>query len=196
MAVNDIWRVSIIGSHAGADQGIITLHFKMLSGVGTFAGIAGALEAGFVRTVCAQQHTGFRIDMLRGLTVNTTPPVSDEYVANLPVSGSVSGDPLPYQSAMVVTLKTGYAGRSYRGRNYLPGQGEAYFTNGTFASNIVNSIQGAYNTLISTYGAGGSDSNYQLGIWSDKLSVFTPVTQAIVRSNPATQRRRRMAVGT
>lgn len=196
MPVNDVWRVSIIGSHAGADQGIITMHFKMLSGIGTFQGLAALLRPGFVASLANQVHNGFRFDMLRGLTVNTTPPVSDEYTAGLPITGSLSGDPLPYQAAMVVTLKTGYAGRSYRGRNYIPGQGEAYFTAGIFASNVVAAVQGYYDTLIATFGQGGSDSNYQLGIWSDKLSLFTPVTQAIVRSNPATQRRRRMAVGT
>lgn len=52
----------------------------------------------------------------------TAPSIFVPYAGAHPV-GTVTGDPVPTGSAMVVTKRTDLRGRSYRGRNYFPGLG-------------------------------------------------------------------------
>lgn len=44
------------------------------------------------------------------------------------VAGAAAGDLLPPQTALCITLRTAFAGRSFRGRSYLPGYTEASST--------------------------------------------------------------------
>jgi len=119
------------------------------------------------------------------------------------VVGTAVGDALPKQTAFCVTIRTALAGRSYRGRIYLPGfaetanmaDGTASLSVGTAAASFVNSI-----------GAALASSGYTLGVGSrfraaqpslvppilERAAFFTPYTTAVARDNVwDTQRRRR-----
>lgn len=57
---------------------------------------------------------------------NPLSPTETQYSADLPISGVVTTeDPLPPQSSLLISLRTGNIGRSYRGRMYLPPVAEA-----------------------------------------------------------------------
>lgn len=195
MAVNDVWRLSLVGSHAGTDLGICTMHIRMKTGVGTFAGAAAYLKTNLLDLVKGQQTGTFRWDSINGLLVNTTPKQSASYATGFPIAVTGAGDPLPHQSALVVTVKTAYAGRSYRGRNYWPAFSENATTSGTFTVATVNAMQQYYDDLVAALGSGGSNADYEWVVWSEKLSTGTAVTEAIVRNNPGVIRRRRIGVG-
>lgn len=195
MATNDVWRYSFIGSHSGTEIGIITMHIKFLTNTATFAGGAAYLKTNLLDLLKTKQNNTFRWDKIAGITVNTTPKVSMEYTTGFPVACTYAGEELAHQVALVVTFKTAYAGRSYRGRNYIPGMSEGYLGLAQFAGDIITGYQTYYDDLVAALGAGGSNADYQWVVWSEKLNVATPVTQAIVRTNPGVIRRRRIGVG-
>lgn len=195
MATNDVWRLSCLGSHAGTEIAVVTLHIKFLTGVATFNGAAAYIKTNLLSLLATQQANTFRWDKIVGLTRNTIPKVSGEYVTGFPIAGGAAVDENPHQVAMVVTHKTQYAGRSYRGRHYLPATSDQATTNGIYIGTYVSAIQQYYDDLVAALGLGGSNADYQWVVWSDKLDVATPVSQAIVRNNPGVIRRRRIGVG-
>jgi hypothetical protein len=87
---------------------------------------------------------------LRDIATANLPEFLDNGAA---VPGTATGDPLPPQIAQCVTLRTASAGKSFRGRIYLPGYTEAASdTSGqvsvaarTAAAAFVNAINSALN---------------------------------------------------
>jgi hypothetical protein len=141
--------------------------------------------------------------------VTTSSPFAvlrDLRTANLPlVSGSTSGlagtgtgDPLPLRLACCMTFRTNKAGKSFRGRAYLPGFGEA-------ANSPTGQIQSATKTALDSYATGFiaavNQQGLQLSILKRPLfdangaittpGVLTHVTQAIVRNTLWDSQRRR-----
>ena len=114
-----------------------------------------------------------------------------------PVAGTVSGEALPLQDAAVITWRTGLAGRSRRGRTYLPPTGESNQNGGV--------LIGSYLALMDTFAnvakvLNESELNlqvakWQMGVWSATYQYFHPVTTHIARQTICTQRRRRAGVG-
>lgn len=206
MATGDIWKVALIGSYDG-NLVVVTSHWKAKSGSATGDGAAQVFQniiTNHMSSVCNDLSWTKRTSS--SLTV---PPSVTETGITVTGSGGANAG-LPNQAAMVWSLKTGFAGRSYRGRLYFPGFVESTTTNGSFNSAIVTSTQSSLNTTIGTYGAAGTDPDYQWGVYSLKLgatrdggghitaydlSKFYPFTAAIVRAAVGTQRRRRVGVG-
>lgn len=195
MATNDIWRLSLIGSHSGTEVAIITMHIKMKTGSGTFAGACAYLKTNLIDLVKTKQANTFRWDEIRGLTVNLTPPVADLYNTGFPITGQSATEEPPHQVAAVVSVKTAYAGRSYRGRNYLPALPETCWVAGLLESTTGNALQTYYDDLVAAIGASGSNADYMWVVWSEKLQQANGVTDTIVRDVPGVVRRRRVGVG-
>lgn len=195
MATNDVWRLSCVGSHAGTEIAVITLHIKMLSANGTFDGAAAYIKTNLLSLVKTYQSDTFRWDKIVGLTANTTPKVSGEYTTGFPVAGSAINEEPAHQVAVVVAEKTQYAGRSYRGRHFLPAMSESAWTAGLLDTTVKNALQTYYDDLVAALGLGGSNADYQWVVWSEKLNVATPVSLAVVRNIPGVIRRRRVGVG-
>lgn len=133
--------------------------------------------------------------------------------------GLLSGDGLPPQSAMVMTLTTGLAGRRKRGRLYGFGQGETNQIDGAWSTTYLSTMTTAANTFFNLYKhPGGTDPNFTIGVWSERMAsgcvpatppqkghvprdtpqpamAFTPVTGFIIRPVVFSQRRRTRGVG-
>jgi hypothetical protein len=195
MATGDVWRLSLIGSHSGTELAVITMHIKMKTGTGTFAGAALYLKTNLLDLLKTQQANSFRWDEIRGLTVNTTPPLADLYNTGFPLAGTIAVEETAHQTAIVVSTKTLYAGRSYRGRNYLPAIPESGFTGGLVTSSVGNALQTYYDDLVAALGNSGSNADYMWVVWSEKLQASNGVTDTIVRDVPGVIRRRRVGVG-
>lgn len=195
MATDDIWRLSLIGSHLGTELAVMTMHIRMKTGSGTFAGACAYLKTNLIDLLKTQQSNTFRWDEIRGLTVNLTPPRADLYNTGFPAAGVSSTEEPPHQVAAVVSVKTAYAGRSYRGRNYIPALHEGCWTAGLLTSATGNAIQTYYDDLVAALGASGSNADYQWVVWSEKLQQGNPVVDTIVRDVPGVIRRRRVGVG-
>ncbi len=79
MAVGHVWRMSLIGSHSGTELAVMTMHIYFKTANSTFAGAALYLKTNLLDLLKTKQATSFRWDEIRGLTVNTSPPLADLY---------------------------------------------------------------------------------------------------------------------
>ena len=131
--------------------------------------------------------------------------------------GNVSGDALPPQSALVITLGSGLIGRRHRGRIYVPSFSEVDQNAGGWLPAMLTTLTGTFTTFFNKYKASGTDPKIQLGVWSERTAfgcewtgkppvhtqidppspdtAFTPVTGFTIRSTVYTQRRRAIGVG-
>lgn len=122
-------RVNLIWSMGGTEFAVNALHYQVGPGVAITQAAADDLAAdvladfagaGSWHTIVSNQVDLERIT-LRDLRTLNLP----EYSSAVNQAGSVAGDPLPPQTALCVTLRTAFAGRSFRGRIYLPGAAES-----------------------------------------------------------------------
>lgn len=195
MATGDVWRLSLIGSHSGTELAVMTMHIAMKTGSGTFAGACLYLKTNLLDLLKTKQANTFRWDEIRGLTVNLNPPLADLYNTAFPLTGTAAGEEPPHQVAAVVSTKTHFAGRSYRGRNYIPALPETAWVAGLLDSTTGNALQTYYDDLVAALGLGGSNADYQWVVWSQKLQGANAITDTIVRDVPGVIRRRRVGVG-
>lgn len=109
--------------------------------------------------------------------------------ASLGNAHGISGSPLPNQVAVVVTTKTLKAGRSYRGRFYLPAPAVSVCNNhGQISDDLLQIIGNAARNWI--VGFQGLDLGQNAGVWSSKLKTLTLIDRITVDSRFDTQRRR------
>lgn len=128
-------------------------------------------------TVVAQSATAYSM-------ASTTAPVA-VYSPTTPVVGDVTGDPLPLQSAAVLTLRTNARGRSGRGRMYISGWGEL----SSAASSLTPAASAALITAASAFRAALLASSVTLVVYSTQsegdfrtTGVAFPVTSIVLRS--------------
>jgi len=115
---------------------------------------------------------------------------SATHVEPATVTGAFSGTLVPDQVAMVVTFRTALAGRSHRGRAYIPGLPTAALDSSGYLWSVTNtdgmtSDFGDWQSAMAT-----STSSMTHGVLSRSLGVITPVTSYQARRQIATQRRR------
>lgn len=67
-------------------------------------------------------------------------------------SGTTAGEGLPNNCTLCVSFRTGLAGRTRRGRNYMVGMGEAHQSNSYALNSYALAVQTAYEELL-TFGA-------------------------------------------
>lgn len=111
--------------------------------------------------------------------------------ANLTFAGlGTAIHPLP--TSMVASLKTGRAGRRYRGRNYWPAIGLTVDASGKFTSTDTTAVpqrfKDLYNAIEEMWPATGA---LRLVVASKAANEVTPVTSISIGNVPDTQRRRR-----
>lgn len=117
------------------------------------------------------------------------------YTTGLPNSGTLSGDSLPGNCALVISLRTALRGRSYRGRIYHCGLGESQTLLNQVQVPARDSIRTAWDQLLTFVQAGQPD--YRLGVLSyytngtlRSQGLFTPVVSTSADTRIDTQRRR------
>lgn len=92
-------------------------------------------------------------------------PVS-EFFPVTPIPGTVASPGLPGNVAWTIQFKTGFAGRSFRGRNYISGIAETGASGNQIALSIAADIVAAYVVL-------NSDLNTVLAVQHVVVSRFT-----------------------
>lgn len=195
MATGEVYRASVQGSHSGTEIAIVTWHFRMLSEADPTNTIGAYLKTYWCDLIKTKQDSSFRWDQINFLLVNASPPKASVYTTGFPITTSGGGNQFSRQTAMVVKHATQYAGRSYRGRHYIPGMYDSGWANAMFGATLVSAVQTYYDDIVAAVGAGGANTDIQWVVWSQKLLVYTPVTDAVVRNNPGVIRRRRIGTG-
>lgn len=136
--------------------------------------------------------------VLQSVTLTDISIADGRQVTNLlaaPIPGGQGGDAVPNNVAGMITLRTGFTGRSKRGRLFIPGLAESNVSNNTPAptvmADIVTALElvnagidailpGAYLSIVSFFNAGVARPN----------GMTFPITSFEARTKLGTQRRR------
>jgi len=159
----------------------VTLGFKLNSGAATAvdgAALGAILTSWWSSDLSANLTATVTLDEV---TVNDLTS-SSGWQANVisGVSGSVSGTQVPNNVAIVVTLQTASRGRSFRGRNYLPGGSRNNQLNSTeWNSSIITAMDTSYNNMAGLIIAGGW-TNVVLSRQHNGVVLSTGVATTIV----------------
>lgn len=109
--------------------------------------------------------------------------------------GGQTGDPLPNNCALVVTLRTARVGRSYRGRVYLAGLSETLTIGNNVTQAMATNVQNAFNQLavgLEALGAGLAVLSRRNQGQPRAAGVLTLVTAVEVRNTRVDSQRRRL----
>lgn len=196
MAIGDWFRLIVKFNDTGDLNTVInTLAFRQETGlvldtegedlVGAYRDI---IEPAYLPLVSSQLY--LRKYTVRGIT----DPLYIYESADLSEQGTAGGEGLPPQCSCVVTLRTGVAGRRNRGRSYLAPTGEGATAGGVFTAGYIDAVNPMFADML-PLGGGLEFAEWQLGVWSEVAAAGRPVLTVTPQPVVATQRRRRLGVG-
>lgn len=117
------------------------------------------------------------------------------YVTGLPLAGQASTDAMPNSIALCVSFRTAKRGRSYRGRNYVPGIPKSVVVESAVTSEYQSAIQNAYQGLLAFSLTANATwvvaSRYTNGAWRT-TGETTPVRSVVVIDPTVDSQRRRL----
>lgn len=191
MALGDCYRVSIVGTINNVVI-VNTFHVVQESGlIGTVEGDIASVWGSSPRTnYLTLKPTTYTLQKMSVIKVSGGAPEGGDVA--LTGAGTRSGDVLPYQTAAVITLKTGIPGRRYRGRMYIGPLTEGDQNNGILNTTALTNLNSYMGALMSSFGSG---DQFRLAVWSKKNLSYNFVTSYISRDIMGTIRRRRPGVG-
>lgn len=207
VAAGDIVRLSVRGTFQGSAV-MYGHHFRAKSIPGSFVGLATAYQATVIPLLVAA--TSAEVTWV-DLTVAAMRPDGDETLRHpLPAAtiGTQTGDALPGQNSMLVSVHTGVRGRRRRGRFFVPGVSETSQIGGRIIAPQLTALN-ALAEGIETAFTGSGNVNWELCVYSPVSpppppvkvpkvktdTITTPATNLIADSVIVTQRRRRLGVG-
>lgn len=195
LANNDIWKVSLystLGSQLAVQRCFFTI--TELAGNPDDGTLGNSAETALGAKLkdCMVADASFRgIGVQR---VWPSPKTRERYFINLQGAGNVVTPPLPKQVSGLITLRTDFAGRRYRGRTYVPFPGEidSDGVEGRPTANYVArlDILGNFWSSVLAIANGGDTASGVPVLWHEGLVVGTPITADNGRPYWATQRRR------
>jgi hypothetical protein len=194
VVAGDVLRMGIFNWAAG-QLGLMTFHYVVTSTAGTsvtLGDIAANLDSIVQPVMTPMMSTQAQYLGIKLGTENVSPVPAPQIIENA-TAGSSAGDLLPTQVAGVITWKTDYIGRAFRGRNYFPFPSEIQNqqndlpTNGyiTLMSNFAVAVAA---TIVTTSGA--NSATIDPVIWHRNLTSWTAITQWRLNQRWGTQRRR------
>lgn len=182
----DIWNISfwfrpsVAGAHVPSTNADAATALAQLTSGTAFTTARGAIMG------CMRSG-----ELLTGYTLycypNGGPTATAIAASTVNVGGLGSGNPLPVQIARAVTTLTGQAGRSFRGRFYIPATG-LQITAGDlqFTDNGATLLSGVAGWLVDQR----TSNSWNACVVSTVRSTSTPITQLRTDSRPDVQRRR------
>ena len=206
MAPNNTQRLSVGGDTYGGEVWECTLWFKP-----TVIGDTVPDNNGDAATTLDNMTTGTEWDTLAGALVRFLPtsgginkaklycyPGGGSAAAaiaekTLTVAGTGTGGTTPLQTSLVATLLTGQAGRSYRGRIYVPAPNISISSDHQVSLSDITAVANGVAQYLSwtKLAAILPSGNGLLGVVaSEKRLAATSITQVRVDSKPDVQRRR------
>lgn len=191
-----------------SNEAINVLYFKQLSAGGDMGGLSDA-----IKTTLYDQIKGSNPATWALSDITITEQVvggGAQLITTYNVAGTNGVPSSAITTCGVVSLRTALAGRSHRGRQYVPITGGASVAQGSLIPAVVTVLQNAYDAFRLIYGVGGTDTDYTWGVWSRLLgdvvvgghitgynvaAGFFPINAVHVDSIARVQRRRELGVG-
>jgi len=208
VATGEVWRAA---THSLIDDNeqVNTFHFKMKSSADPVSTIGDYLTTEFVTLYAPLAASPISWDMvqIRRLSV---PAIGGDYTTGYPINGSGPSGMKDLRTAALISLRTGFLGRSYRGRLYLPAPDDSKLDLGVLTTTMVSDLETIFDDILAGVGEGGSSADLEWGVWSAKLgdivtgghitgydwsAGFFPINAYMVRNQMATQRRRGLGIG-
>lgn len=191
-------EMRLVYTNGGADYAVNVLHYDAPTSFGVDAGsvatIAAAVAVAWDTGAISQRDlTADNVSLSRvGLRDLRSPnlPLLESAVN---VAGLAANDPMPQQTACCVTLRTALAGRSYRGRVYLPGYAEGQ--NDSNGNPVANVRTAAVNFMTDMMSLSQGANTLLLGVASKTLLETNIVTSVEVRDLVWDTQRRRLHGG-
>jgi len=193
LAPNDLVEV-VLYTRAQGQNGLMVMHYKVRSIIDDpdIRDVPDFMDGYYHAEVKALLNVNAQYV---GATAQVLDPVkSDKQAATGNTGdGTVAGDLLSSQTAGVITLRTGFAGRSQRGRKYVPFPGEADNTAlGVPSVGYRTRMEALAIKIIAPVTVAGANGDALLDpvIYSREYDVKTLITEYIIRQFWGTQRRR------
>lgn len=204
LVVPNTVQVRLIWSSGGTEFAVNVLHFRNSLGVAVDQALCNGIATDVASAFDTALGTGTEINATTGITRVT---IRDLNTANQPeftatVAGALgtgTAELLPKTSSVVVTLRTALAGRSFRGRVYVPGWTEAANAAGGV---ITAPAQASADGIVRNTRANLAVRGLLLGVVSTRankaprpVNIITDVTVLAVRDNQWDSQRRRNIPG-
>lgn len=187
--ISGVWRCTL---NWAASSGIEYMHnvIHLSNGTGTAADVYTDLDSHVTAAMWNTAPSGFAVQSVDVLALDGT-AATVSFATGRPAkwTGSGSGQWIP-AAAEIVTLYTGFRGRSMRGRVYLP-MSEGVQDSGSIDPTISAAAQTAWENFRAAMNADTSD----LVVASYVNSTANVCSSVLVRSLMGTQRRRQQALG-
>lgn len=116
-----------------------------------------------------------------------------EYTTGLPLAGTSGNDAAPNNVAVVATYRTGFTGRSFRGRTYFAGIDETLIVNNTPAGGVITNILSSIDDMVTAANADGFNfvvASYRTGGAPRVAALGTFITDVTMDTRSDSQRRR------
>lgn len=195
MALNDVYELAIVNNFNGLTEMIVTQHYRVTpisltdSAEDLVAGWQATVRESYLNLLSARME----ISLIRCKKVLPTGPeqveTGDGSNGTLPES---TGDISSFILAPIISWRTGFAGRSNRGRTYLVCPTENYIVDGKVNvgyQGFMEAFAQAGQVIETTLGV------YQRTVWSPTLQTDRLVTSWINRENLGRQSRRAIGRG-
>lgn len=196
LVISNALLVRLIWNRAGVGFAINVLGATGVNAAGVNQALANTLGAaikGHASTTALMSVIHPTVTLanvgVRSVSSESQPEFLD---AGAAVTGTGTGNMLPPQVAIAVTLRTALAGKEYRGRVYLPGfsaaasdaNGQAVAGATSAAVNFITGVQAALTSSALTH-----------AVLSRKLNQANPVTLVLSRNSIFETQRRRAIPG-
>ena len=192
MAINDTYFFTAIGTLQGQSY-IHTLHFRegaSATGSPVEQHLINLWQSGCQAPWLAAHGASYTLSTLRAQKVCGSLPLPSAVEESVGAVGtrSVTLEHPPWL-ACVVQERTGFAGKSYRGRFYMSGFGEGDVTNETFVAGgleYIGKVQAYADALDTTFMDKIAPFDWQLVVHSRTLAQAVPPPQCTASSSPVT----------
>ena len=133
------------------------------------------------------------IQRIEATDVSTQPAQQHIITSFTHGTGNAAVDALPSNVAIVISNRTFFIGRSYRGRVYLPGIASNVVEDNVLTAGAKANLETMWGTLLTNLGNAALPmiiASYQNNLASRETAVATLVSNALVVDTVRTQRRR------
>jgi hypothetical protein len=205
MAVGDLAEV-VVKWNGFPGQVLNVFGFEAISAGATLVNLGSAFSTALIKNTSGgllnTVLSSFSVSELQinDVVPGTAAPALTSFTAVF--GSSATGEALPHQCSAVLSWRTALAGRSFRGRSYLPGRSEAEQAGGVWTPSQITASNAMAAQFLAVFGPSGTDLNWQFVIISRVANgvprvppIGTPVISGAVRSVVFTQRRRVSGVG-
>lgn len=191
----EVWSIGI-AFNGGTNGTPISDYGQLLNWVTTiqqdFA--EGTEQPEYVAQVFSHIGSGWSVNKIRIEARDETGDLLQAAEASVDYTVDGGSVNMPRQTSMVVSLLTGFPGRSRRGRVYLPYTLSSLASGARFSPVQITPVLTGFAALLARFATASADPDFNAVVWSRKLGTTLPITSIAIGDIPDVQRRRRDAL--